>query len=138
MAARSAILAGDTTLGAGERVFKTAIERQWKDRRLIACRTAAPQAGASGADAKPPIVIPGAPEQASQIITAERASDLSKVQYTGDDIKFMQGMIGHHAQAIQIVQLVPSRTASEDLKKLALLKTRIEARYYEKALERLR
>ena len=32
----------------------------------------------------------------------------------------MQGMIGHHAQAIQMVALVPSRTQSEDLKKLAL------------------
>jgi len=81
------------------------------------CRTAAPKAGV---ESKPPIVMPGAPGQASRIISAEKASDLSHVQYTGDDIKFMQGMIGHHAQAIQMVQLVPSRTANEDLKKLAL------------------
>jgi uncharacterized protein (DUF305 family) len=81
------------------------------------CRTAAPS---TGVDAKPPIVMPGAPGEASRIISAEKASDLSHVQYTGDDIKFMQGMIGHHAQAIQMVQLVPSRTANEDLKKLAL------------------
>jgi uncharacterized protein (DUF305 family) len=47
---------------------------------------------------KPPIVQPGAPGQASKVITAEQAADLSQVQYTGDDIKFMQGMIGHHAQ----------------------------------------
>jgi len=72
------------------------------------------------AEPKPPIVQPGAPGQASKVITADQASDLSQVQYTGDDIKFMQGMIGHHAQAIQMVALVPSRTASEDLKKLAL------------------
>jgi uncharacterized protein (DUF305 family) len=32
----------------------------------------------------------------------------------------MQGMIGHHAQAIDMAALVPSRTASEGLKKLAL------------------
>jgi uncharacterized protein (DUF305 family) len=81
------------------------------------CRTAAPS---TAGDAKPPIVMPGAPGEASRIISAEKASDLSHVQYTGDDIKFMQGMIGHHAQAIQMVQLVPSRTANEDLKKLAL------------------
>src|SRR6478736_125103 len=36
------------------------------------------------------------------------------------DIKFMQGMIGHHAQAVEMVALVPSRTASDDLRKLAL------------------
>jgi len=86
------------------------------------CRTAAVNGvNTPGAvEPKPPIVQPGAPGQASKVITAEQAADLSQVQYTGDDIKFMQGMIGHHAQAIQMVQLVPSRTASEDLKKLAL------------------
>jgi uncharacterized protein (DUF305 family) len=88
-----------------------------------ACHTAPIQgtkAAPAGVDPKPPIVQPGAPGQASKVITAEQAADLSQVQYTGDDIKFMQGMIGHHAQAIQMVALVPSRTQSEDLKKLAL------------------
>jgi uncharacterized protein (DUF305 family) len=88
-----------------------------------ACRTAPIQgtkAAPGGVDPKPPIVQPGAPGQASKVITAQQAADLSQVQYTGDDIKFMQGMIGHHAQAIQMVALVPSRTQSEDLKKLAL------------------
>src|SRR5947208_14526094 len=85
----------------------------------VSCRTAAPNTATAG-DAKPPIVMPGAPGQASQIISAEKASDLSHVQYTGDDIKFMQGMIAHHAQAIQMVQLAPSHTTNEDLKKLAL------------------
>jgi uncharacterized protein (DUF305 family) len=77
------------------------------------CRTAAP------ADARPPIVQPGAPGQPSHVIAAAQASDLSQVQYTGADIKFMQGMIGHHAQAVEMVALVPSRTASDDIRKLA-------------------
>jgi len=77
------------------------------------CRTAAPAA------AKPPIVQPGAPGQASQVITAAQASDLSQVQYTGADIKFMQGMIGHHAQAVEMVALVPQRTRSDAVRKLA-------------------
>jgi uncharacterized protein (DUF305 family) len=77
------------------------------------CRTAAPAA------AKPPIVQPGAPGQASQVITAAQASDLSQVQYTGADIKFMQGMIGHHAQAVEMVALVPPRTVSDAVRKLA-------------------
>jgi uncharacterized protein (DUF305 family) len=54
------------------------------------------------------------------VISASAASDLSQVQYTGADIKFMQGMIGHHAQAVEMVALVPSRTASDDVRKLAL------------------
>ena len=42
------------------------------------------------------------------------------MQYTGADIKFMQGMIGHHAQAVEMVALVPARTSSDDVRKLAL------------------
>ena len=84
-----------------------------------ACRTAAPgQAGRAPLSA-PPIIQPGAPGQASQVITAAQASDLSQVQYTGADIKFMQGMIGHHAQAVEMVALVPQRSASDAVRKLA-------------------
>ena len=78
-----------------------------------ACRSAAPPA------ATPPIVQPGAPGQPSRVIAAAQASDLSRVQYTGADIKFMQGMIGHHAQAVEMVALVPSRTSSDAIRKLA-------------------
>jgi uncharacterized protein (DUF305 family) len=92
----------------------------------VACRTAS--AGrASGQSAppaeqpsRPPIVQPGAPGQPSQVISAATASDLSKVEYTGADIKFMQGMIGHHAQALEMVALLMTNSRSEDMKKLAL------------------
>ncbi len=77
------------------------------------CRTVAPAAG-------PPIIQPGAPGQPSRVIAAAEASNLSQVQYTGADIKFMQGMIGHHAQAVEMVALVPSRSSSDDVRKLAL------------------
>ena len=86
------------------------------------CKTAsqggAAPAAPARADQPPPIVQPGAPGQASQIISAQKASDLSQVQYTGADIKFMQGMIGHHAQAIEMTALIPSNTTSDDMKKL--------------------
>jgi uncharacterized protein (DUF305 family) len=80
----------------------------------VSCRSAAP------VSPKPPIVQPGAPGLPSRVIGAAQASDLSQVQYTGADIKFMQGMIGHHAQAVEMVALVPSRTSSDDVRKLAL------------------
>lgn len=64
--------------------------------------------------------MPGAPGQPTQAISAEKATDLSKVQFVGADIKFMQGMIGHHGQALEMVALVPTHSSSEDLKKLAL------------------
>ena len=90
----------------------------------LSCRTAAvkttPINKGGDVESPPPIVQPGAPGQASQIITAEKAADLSQVQYIGADIKFMQGMIGHHAQAIEMVALIPTHSNNEDLKKLGL------------------
>ena len=76
-----------------------------------ACRTAG---------GGPAIVQPGAPGEASRIVNAEQARDLSKVQFTPADVKFMQGMIHHHAQAIDMVKLLETRTASEDMKRFAL------------------
>jgi uncharacterized protein (DUF305 family) len=70
--------------------------------------------------APPPIVQPGAPGEPSRVISAEKASDLSQVEFTGADIKFMQGMIGHHAQALEMVALLKTHSASDDMKKLAL------------------
>jgi uncharacterized protein (DUF305 family) len=89
---------------------------------LGACRTAAPVSGGAPqtTPAAPQIVQPGAPGRASRVITPEAASDLSQVQFTGGDIKFMQGMIGHHSQAVEMTELLKTRTASEDMRKLAL------------------
>jgi uncharacterized protein (DUF305 family) len=81
-----------------------------------ACRTA-PVAAVQPA---PPIVQPGAPGEASRVITADRAADLSQVGYTPADVRFMQGMIGHHEQAVEMTELLSSRTAREDMRKLAL------------------
>ena len=38
--------------------------------------------------------------------------------YTQADVHFMQGMIGHHAQALAMVALIPSRTARPDIRAL--------------------
>jgi uncharacterized protein (DUF305 family) len=63
----------------------------------------------------PPIVQPGAPGQPSQVITAEKAADVSQVEYIDADIKFMQGMIGHHAQALDMVAMIPTHTTRQAL-----------------------
>jgi uncharacterized protein (DUF305 family) len=73
--------------------------------------------------AAPPIVQPGAPGESSRIIAKEEAVDLSQVQHTAADVRFMQGMIGHHAQALEMTALLQSRTASDDMR---LLGKRIE------------
>jgi uncharacterized protein (DUF305 family) len=67
-----------------------------------------------------PIVQPGAPGDSSRTISAEEATDLSGVQYTEADVEFMQGMISHHAQAIEMTDLLATRTKSPEMKKLAL------------------
>src|SRR5439155_10942841 len=69
-------------------------------------------------DARPPIIQPGAPGEPSRVITPEQAADLSQVDYVGADIKFMQGMIGHHAQAVEMVAFIPTHTSREDLRLL--------------------
>lgn len=65
-----------------------------------------------------PIVQPGAPGQSSQTIAPTQAADLSKVQATDADVKFMQGMIHHHAQALDMVALLEKNTSSDDMHKL--------------------
>jgi uncharacterized protein (DUF305 family) len=77
-----------------------------------ACRT-------GPAHSKTPIVQPGAPGEAGRAISARAAVDLSHVQHTAADVRFMQGMIGHHQQALEMTALLASRTASADMRKLA-------------------
>jgi uncharacterized protein (DUF305 family) len=44
-------------------------------------------------------------------------------RYTAADVRFMQGMIGHHAQALAMSALIPDRTTRKDIR---LLGQRIE------------
>ncbi len=80
------------------------------------CRTAGVE---PGVDPAPPIVQPGAPGEANRVITADEAVDLSRVQHTAADVRFMQGMISHHAQALEMAALLPSRTSRGDMRMLA-------------------
>jgi uncharacterized protein (DUF305 family) len=80
-----------------------------------ACKTAS-----GGSSTGTRILQPGAPGQETKTIGTAQATDLSKVGHTPADVKFMQGMIGHHAQAVEMVALIADRTASEDLKRLGL------------------
>ena len=60
--------------------------------------------------AQVPIIQPGAPGQASRVITAEEASDLAAISYSLGDIQFLRGMIPHHAQAKEMSALAEDRT----------------------------
>ena len=68
---------------------------------------------------RPQIVQPGAPGEPTRVITIAAALDLSGIHYTAADVRFMQGMIGHHAQAVEMAALLPSRSNREDMRLLA-------------------
>ncbi len=71
----------------------------------------------SGQD--PKIIQPGAPGEPSREISADAASDLAGILYTDADVKFMQGMIAHHAQAIVMTDLLETRSENEEMRALA-------------------
>ena len=75
--------------------------------------------GATRSQAQTPIVQPGAPGEPSRLISAAEASDLAGIRFTDADVKFMQGMISHHAQAIEMTELLASRSDRDVMRRLA-------------------
>jgi uncharacterized protein (DUF305 family) len=47
-----------------------------------------------------------------------RASAQKPPSYTSADVRFMQGMIGHHAQALAMTALIPTRSSRQDIRML--------------------
>jgi uncharacterized protein (DUF305 family) len=52
------------------------------------------------------------------LITPVRASAQKPPSYTAADVRFMQGMIGHHAQALAMTALIPTRSSRQDIRLL--------------------
>ena len=75
--------------------------------------------GVAASQAQPPIVQPGAPGEPSRSISAAEASDLAGIRFTDADVKFMQGMIPHHAQALEMTALLDARTANDAMRQMA-------------------
>jgi uncharacterized protein (DUF305 family) len=59
------------------------------------------------------IVQPGAPGQPSKVLPASTRAKLPP--RSAKDVEFMQGMIMHHAQAVEMVALMADRTQTKDL-----------------------
>jgi len=64
-----------------------------------------------------PIVQPGAPGQSSKILSPETAV-IHLQTPAAADIDFMQGMIMHHSQAVEMTALLRTRTRNPDLQAL--------------------
>ncbi len=66
-----------------------------------------------------PIIQPGAPGESTRMLTAEEAIEIAVASYSPADVQFMQDMIPHHHQAIQMAELVADRTNNPELVDLA-------------------
>jgi len=62
-----------------------------------------------------PIVQPGAPGDAARNLTAEEAIEIANTSHSPDDTLFMQDMIPHHHQAVEMAALVADRTNRQEL-----------------------
>ena len=67
------------------------------------------------AAAQAPIVQPGKPGEPARELSAEEAVDIAVTSYSPDDVRFMQDMIPHHQQAVEMAGLVADRTNRPEL-----------------------
>lgn len=74
--------------------------------------------GSQAQSQTPPIVQPGAPGQQSRQISVEQASALAGTRVTDADITFIQDMILHHGQAVEMVALIQGRSQRDELRQL--------------------
>jgi uncharacterized protein (DUF305 family) len=79
----------------------------------------APQVTPAAPAEQPTIVQPGRPGEASKTVSAEASVRNAALPHTAADTRFMQGMIGHHAQALELSALVYANSQSDEMKMLA-------------------
>jgi uncharacterized protein (DUF305 family) len=69
-------------------------------------------------DAAPALVQPGAPGQPTRTVSAAEAAGTAP-RTSDADVQFMQGMIAHHAQAVEMTALVGARSQRQEMRLLA-------------------
>ncbi|MDX3308579.1 DUF305 domain-containing protein [Streptomyces sp. NPDC054884] len=78
----------------------------------------------AGSDAVsgPSVIAPGKPGEGNRTLSAQDAAEQRADDDTpnSDDVSYVRKMIEHHAQALEMTELVPDRAASGDVKRLAL------------------
>jgi len=69
-----------------------------------------------GDSSTPVVVQPGAPGQPTKVLPPSSKAKLPPLAPA--DVEFMQGMIMHHGQAIEMTALIPSHTENKELRSL--------------------
>ena len=89
---------------------------------LAACSggTSQPSNTLAPAGAGPRIVQPGAPGQAGRTFSVDELEQVEGVSYTDADVHFMQGMIPHHRQALEMTALVRQHATTAAVRQMAL------------------
>lgn len=70
----------------------------------------------AGSNASPVVVRPGAPGQPTRTLPPSTRATLPPS--SPKDVEFMQGMIMHHAQAVEMTALIESHTENKDVRSL--------------------
>jgi uncharacterized protein (DUF305 family) len=82
---------------------------------LRAATLAALASLATASLAQAPIVNPGAPGAEPRRLDADEAIALARTAYTAADVRFLQAMIPHHQQAIDMAALAKDRTNRKEV-----------------------
>lgn len=76
---------------------------------LVACTAEEPSAPANSA----PVIVPGRPGEPASTIPPGAAGPVEEEPPNEADLTFVRDMIVHHAQALEMVELVPDRASAE-------------------------
>lgn len=82
--------------------------------------TPRPATEADEASEEPRIVQPGAPGEDAHTFSAAEIHEVEGVSYTDADVRFMQGMIPHHEQALVMTELVRRHATTDAVRQMAL------------------
>ena len=89
---------------------------------LAACTSteAGPSPRAEASDSAPVVQL-GAPGEANTPLSPDEAEDLrdQAPRHTEADVAFVEGMLHHHEQALEMTAMVPTRAGGADLRTLA-------------------
>ena len=70
-------------------------------------------------DAEAPVVQLGAPGESNRTLSPDEIDELEEPGHTEADVAFVQNMIPHHQQALEMTAMVDAQTASKQLPQLA-------------------
>ncbi|MFR9777922.1 DUF305 domain-containing protein [Micromonospora sp. MS34] len=80
---------------------------------------ARPAAGASATVTGPPVIVPGRPGEPAALRAGQEVRDPAPPRYSSLDVWFVQMMIPHHQQALEMAALAPQRAADPRVRAVA-------------------